>query len=378
VGGGVRFGGGLSPTDPVAATTIASGLGVPRQIVTILEGESLVNDGTALVLYHVAVPAVVAGTFSMLDVGLQFVIYRAGGAAIGLLIGWVISRVRRWMQDPLVETTIALFTSYAAYIPEELGVSGVIAVVAAGIYLGWCSPEMTAPRNRLQVFEIFEVLPFLLNSVLFILVGLQLPNILEGVSGEYSVATALLYAALVSLTVIMTRLVWTFPAAYLPRLLSRRLRERDPYHSWQRVAVVAYTGMRGAVSLAAALAIPLTIEGGAAFPGRDLILFLTYGVILITLVPQGLSLPFIIRRLGLAGEKAWRSVRRPRRGCGQRRPLWRGPRNWRTRIGCARTRLSGCATSTSTAAAGLPPDSTVTPKMARRKTTRSAPWRISV
>jgi monovalent cation/hydrogen antiporter len=179
----------------------------------------------------------------------------------------------------------------------------VLAVVAAGVYLGWRNPETTAPRTRLQAFSVWEALPFLLNSVLFILVGLQLPNVLESISGEYSVTSVLLYATLVILAVIGTRLLWTFPAAYLPRYLSRRLREREAYPPWRHTAVVAYTGMRGAVSLAAALAIPLTTQDGTAFPGRDLILFLTFCVILLTLVPQGLTLPFIIHRLGLSGEE---------------------------------------------------------------------------
>jgi monovalent cation/hydrogen antiporter len=236
----------VSPTDPVAATSIVGRLGAPRRIVTVLEGESLINDGTALVLYRVAVAVVVTGTFSLLDTGVEFALYGAGGAAIGLLVGWMIARVRRWVEDPLVEVTISLFTGYAAYIPaEELGASGVLAAVAAGVYLGWQSPQITAPRNRLQAFEVWEVLPFLLNSVLFILVGLQLPNILEGISGEYSTTSVLLYAALVGLAVIGTRLLWTFPTTYLPRLLSRRLREREPYPSWQEVTVVSYTGMRG-------------------------------------------------------------------------------------------------------------------------------------
>jgi monovalent cation/hydrogen antiporter len=295
----------LAPTDPVAATAIAARLGMPRRVVTILEGESLINDGTALVLYRVAVAAAVTGTFSFLAAGLEFALYGPGGAVIGLLVAWVISRVRRWTEDPLVEITISLFTPYAAYVPaEELGASGVLAAVAAGLYLGWYSPEMSAPQNRLQATTVWEVLPFLLNSLLFVLIGLQLPNILERLSGEYSMVEVLLYAALVSLVVLGTRLLWTFPIAYLPQYLSRTLRERDPYPPWQQVAVVAYTGMRGAVSLAAALAVPLTIEGGLPFPGRDLILFLTFCVILITLVPQSFSLPFVVRHLGLEGEES--------------------------------------------------------------------------
>ena len=173
-------------------------------------------------------------------------LYGVGGTAIGLVVGWVISRLRRWIGEPLVEITVTLLTPYAAYIPaEELGVSGVLATVTTGLYLGWRNPETTAPRNRLQLFGLWDVLPFLLNSVLFILIGLQLPNILESISGEYSMMSVVLYAALVSLAVIGTRLLWTFPATYLPRYLSRSVRERNPSPPWQQVAAIAYTGMRG-------------------------------------------------------------------------------------------------------------------------------------
>jgi CPA1 family monovalent cation:H+ antiporter len=294
----------VSPTDPVAATAIANRLGMPRRIVTILEGESLINDGMALVLYRTVVAAAVVGSFSVFEAGLDFVLSSIGGVAIGLLVGRVLARIRRWVEDPLVEITISLFTGYAAYLPaEELGASGVLAVVAAGVYLGRQSSVMTAPRARLEALSVWEVVPFLLNSVLFILIGLQLPTILEGLSDEYSMGSLILSAALVSLTVIVTRLLWVFPKAYFPRrLLPRRLRELDPYPPWQHVVAIGYTGMRGAVSLAAALSLPLTAEGGAPFPGRDLILFLTFCVILVTLVLQGLSLPFLIRWLGLAGD----------------------------------------------------------------------------
>jgi monovalent cation/hydrogen antiporter len=292
----------VSPTDPVAVAATARRLGLPNNVITILEGESLINDGTALALYRTAVAAVVAGSFSVFEAGLEFVLSSAGGAVIGLAIGWVISRVRTWVEDPFVETTIALFTGYAAYIPaEELGASGVLAVVSAGVYLGLQSPKMTSPRNRLQVFEVLWVMDFLLNSLLFVLIGLQLPSIFGELYSE-SPVMLILYAVLVSSVVVGTRLVWTFPMAYLPRRLSRRLRERNPFPPWQQVAFVSYAGMRGAVSLAAALSLPLTIGGGEPFPGRDLIIFLTFCVILTTLVLQGLSLPFLIRRLGLESD----------------------------------------------------------------------------
>lgn len=303
-GAGFVLGAIVSPTDPVAATAIAGRLGAPRQIVTILEGESLINDAAALVLYHVARGAVVYGGFSLLDATQEFVIYSLGGAAFGLAVGWVIARVRQRVEDPLVEMTISLLTSYAAYIPADaVGVSGVLAAVAAGLYLGWYSPMMTAPRSRLQIFEIWEMLPFLLNSVLFILIGLQFPNILQALSEQYSTTWIFLYGALVSLAVMGIRLLWTWSMTYLPRCLSRRLREREPAPPWQHLAIIGYTGMRGGVSLAAAFAIPFTVQSGIAFPERNLIIFLTFCVILFTLVPQGLSLPLLIRRLGLAGSE---------------------------------------------------------------------------
>ncbi len=286
----------VSPTDPVAVSATAERLGLPHRVVAILEGESLVNDGTALTLYRTVVAAAVAGGFSILGAGVDFVLSSIGGVAIGLTMGWVISRVRTWVEDPRVESTIALFTGYAAYLPaEEVGASGVIAVVAAGLYLSWQSPKMTAPVNRLQVFDVLDIMNFLLNSLLFILVGLQLPIIFGSLSGESPVMLAL-YAMLVSLVVVGTRLAWTFPMSYLPR---RLVRESGPFPPWQQVAFVSYAGMRGGVSLAAALSIPLVTQSGAPFPERDLVIFLTYGVILVTLVLQGMSLPFLVRRLGL-------------------------------------------------------------------------------
>jgi Na+/H+ antiporter len=289
----------VAPTDPVAVTATASLLSLPRRIVTILEGESLINDGVALTLYRTAVAAAVAGTFSLFDAGLQLVLSGIGGVAIGLLVGWVISRVRRQTEDAFLETTIALFTGYAAYLPaEELGASGILAVVAAGLYLSWQSPQMSSPRNRLQVFEVLWVMGFLLNSVLFVLIGLQLHSVLEGVSDRATI-TLVLFAALISLAVMAIRALSVFPMAYLPRRLSQGLRQRDPLPPWQELLVVAYGGMRGAISLALALSLPLTTQSGASFPERDLIIFVTFGVILVTLVLQGLSLPLLIRWLGL-------------------------------------------------------------------------------
>jgi CPA1 family monovalent cation:H+ antiporter len=297
----------VSPTDPVAATAIAQRLGVPRRIVTVLEGESLVNDGTALVLYQTAVRVASWGVaFSLLELGtlgLRLVVGLVVGVALGLLVGYIIVAVRRRIEDSLVEVTVSLFTGYAAYLPaEELNsagvpASGVLAAVTAGLYLGWHAPRLTSPNNRLQAFAVWEVLTFVLNSVLFVLVGLQLPGILEGISEDYSLGMLASYAAVVCLAVILARFVWVFPATYVPRKVSRRIRERDPSPPWQSITVIAYAGMRGAVSLAAALAIPLTTQDGTPFPERDLIIFLAFCVIFVTLVGQGLSLQPLIRWL---------------------------------------------------------------------------------
>ena len=289
----------VSPTDPIAATAIAERLGVPRRIVSIIEGESLVNDATALVAYRVALTAVVSGSFSLWEAGLRFVLGAAGGILIGLAVGWLVRQVRRRLDDPPVEITISLMTGTFAFLPAELlGVSGVLAAVTAGIYLGWHTPELTTAAVRLQGDAVWEIGTFVLNAVLFVLVGLQLPAILDNLDG-ISAATLLGYAAAVGATVVLVRLVWIFPSTYLPRRLSASLRERDPAPPWQYPALIGWAGMRGAVSLAAALALPFTNDAGEPFPGRDLVIFLAFCVILVTLVGQGLSLPGVIRLLGL-------------------------------------------------------------------------------
>jgi monovalent cation/hydrogen antiporter len=293
----------VSPTDPVAAAAIARRLGVPRRLVTIVEGESLINDGTALVGYRVAVVAVVSGGFSVAHVGLAFVASVTGGIAIGLGVGWLVRQVRRRLDNPPIEITIALLSGYFAYIPAELvGASAVLAAVTIGIYMGAHTSELTTAQTRVQGDAVWEIAVFLLNALLFVLIGLQLPVILDELSGEPA-GTLLLYGAIVSATVILVRIAWVFPATYLPRVLSRRIREADPYPPWQYPAFISWTGMRGAVSLAAALALPLSTDDGTPFPGRDLILFLAFCVILATLVGQGLTMPLVIRMLGLESDR---------------------------------------------------------------------------
>jgi monovalent cation/hydrogen antiporter len=289
----------VSPTDPIAATSISRWLGVPRRLVTILEGESLVNDATALVLYRVAVAAAVSGTFSLWESGARLLVNAAAGIAIGLAVGFVVRQVRRRMSHAPSEITISLLSGYLAYLPAEaLGVSAVLAAVTVGIYMGWYTPELTDAETRLQGDAFWSILTFVLNAALFTLVGLQLPLVLDGL-GSWSTLELAGAAAAVCAGVVVIRVLCVFPITYVPRWLLRGLRERDPYPPWQYPALVSWAGMRGAVSLAAALAIPLETDAGAPFPDRELIIFLAFCVILFTLVVQGLSLPVVIRVLGI-------------------------------------------------------------------------------
>jgi CPA1 family monovalent cation:H+ antiporter len=289
----------VSPTDAVAPAEILRRIGAPHRLLTVIEGENLTNDWTALILYKVALAAVVSGSFSLWEAGLKFVWSGVGGLLVGLLAGVVIREVRRRIDDPPIEITISLLSGYAAYLPaEEIGVSGVIAAVTVGIYMGWHTPELTTPVMRLQGIATWEVLTFLLNALLFLLVGLQLPNVIEGIS-EHTTGELIGWGLLISAVVIVVRVIWQFTVVFLIRAIDRRESVRQRRSTWQQRLVIGWAGMRGSVSLAAALALPLTIEGGAAFPERDLIIFLTYAVLFATLVGQGLTLEPLIRRLGV-------------------------------------------------------------------------------
>jgi CPA1 family monovalent cation:H+ antiporter len=279
----------VSPTDALAASEIARRLGVPRRVVAILEGESLVNDGTALVLYKAAVVAAGGGGFSLLHVGAHLVVDVVAGIAIGLAAGYVVRQIRRRIDDPPIEVALALLTGYIAYLPASaLGVSGVLAAVTVGVYMGWYTPELTSVQSRLSGDAFWEILTFLANALLFVLVGLQLRSIVHSPSSTHSYVAD---AALVCATVLLIRIVWVPIFTYVPRFLSAKLRARDPYPPWQNPVVISFAGIRGGVSLAAALALPTD------FPERDLILFVTFGVIVFTLIGQGLSLPLLIRVL---------------------------------------------------------------------------------
>jgi monovalent cation/hydrogen antiporter len=290
----------VSPTDPTAATAIAERLGLPRRLIALIEGESLVNDGTALVAYKFAVVAVVSGTFSFSEAAGNFAVNVVGGIAVGLGVGYIVRKVRQRIKDPALAITLSLMSGYFAYLPAiGIGVSGVLAAVTIGIYMGWYTPELTTWQTRLQGIAVWEITFFVLNSLLFALIGLQLPVIVDALSG-YSPSQLIGYAAATALAVIVARFLWVVPGTYLTAWTRRKKR---PIDSPGRASVIlGWAGMRGAVSLAAALALPLTTDAGGVFPDRELIIFLTFGVILASLVLQGLSFPLLLRVIGLEDE----------------------------------------------------------------------------
>lgn len=293
----------VSPTDALAATAIAQRLGLPRRVVIILESESLMNDATSLVAYRLAVVAAVSGAFSLGNAALSFVVVSVGGVAIGLVAGWAIVFVLGRLNDPPVEVLLSLLAPFGAWLPAEaLGVSGVLAVVTAGILVGRRAPRIFGSDARVLASGVWQMVIFTLNGLVFILIGLQLPNILDTLSASRTFGELASWAAIVSVTVIVVRLAWVFPGTYLPLWLSRSIRARERRPQVRNVLIVGWSGMRGVVSLAAALALPLNVDGGGPFPERDLVIFLTFAVILATLVGQGLTLPLLIRRLGVGDD----------------------------------------------------------------------------
>jgi monovalent cation/hydrogen antiporter len=289
----------VSPTDPAAATAIMRRVGAPRRLVNILEGESLINDATALVAFKVAVAVAIGESVSTGHTLLTLLGDVAGGVAIGLAVGWAIAEVRKRIDDVNTELTISLFSAYGAFVPaDQLGLSGVLAVVACGMVLGFRAPEIATPESRMQGFAMWSILTFLLNATLFILIGLQLPVIVKGLDG-FSTGEVVGYSAAVCAAVIAMRFIWVNVMTVLIRTLDRRESQRARRGTWQIRVVSSWSGMRGAVSLAAALALPLHPNGGGPLPGRELIQFITFALILLTVVGQGLTLPWLIRRLGV-------------------------------------------------------------------------------
>lgn len=294
----------VSPPDAVAVTAVAQRLSLPRRVMVILEGESLVNDATALVAYRIAVGAALTGAFSLTEAAGRFVFVAFVGLVVGLAVAWFAGWVTARLKDPPVEVTVSLLVPFAAYLPaEHLGASGVIAAVAAGVHAGWRAPRLMTSETRILGGAVWQMVIFFINGFVFLLIGLQLRTILTGLDAPEILRFAGV-AVVVSVAVIVVRFAWVFPATYLPRLLVPGLRQRDPSPPWPHVVILAWAGMRGAVSLAAALALPLTLPGGAAFPHRELILFVTFGVIVATLVGQGVSLPWLIRALPIDEDQA--------------------------------------------------------------------------
>ena len=290
----------VSPPDALAPLSIARRLQLPRRILVVLEGEGLANDATALILYRFAIAAVSAGVFSLSKAAGMFAAIVAGEIVWGIGVGSLMLRLRRWVHDPRIEILFSILTPFLAFWPPaHLGGSGVLATVAAGLYVSWNGLNIISAATRLQGIFFWDVLIFLIDGLVFLVTGLQARTLIAGIGG-HSWSELGICAAVICGVVILARYVWTFPAIYLPRLLFPAIARRDPAPPWQRPFVLAFTGVRGIVSLAAALAIPLTTDAGRPFPDRDLILFLTFSVILVTLVGQGLLLPLVIRALGLA------------------------------------------------------------------------------
>jgi CPA1 family monovalent cation:H+ antiporter len=301
----------VAPPDAVAPLALAKRLGMPRRLVVILEGEGLVNDATALILYRFAVAAVATGTFSMANATATFCLIVVGEIAFGIGVGWLSLRLRYWAKNPRVEIVLSLLTPYLAYwVPEHFGGSGVLATVACGLYVSWVGPRLISAATRLQGIFFWDLTIYLIEGMVFLLTGLQARILMERTQG-FSLHQLMIATAIVTAIIVAARFIWMFPATYLPRWLIPSLARRDPSPTWKYPFVLAFTGVRGVVSLAAALALPFTTADGTPFIQRDIILFITFGVIVATLVGQGLMLPYVIKMLGLAkeGKAEWRRER---------------------------------------------------------------------
>ncbi|HEY6451973.1 MAG TPA: Na+/H+ antiporter [Steroidobacteraceae bacterium] len=290
----------VSPPDAVAPLSIARRLQLPRRIIVILEGEGLANDATALILYRFAVAAVSVGVFSFSHAVGLFAAIVVGEILWGIAVGWLMLRLRRWVREPRIEITLSLLTPFIAYWPPEyLGGSGVLATVTAGLYISWNGLRLISAETRLQGIFFWDFLIYLTEGMIFLITGLQARALIAGIAG-YSLSRLGVSAIVACVVVILARFVWMYPATYVPRWIVPSIARADPAPPWQWPFALAFTGVRGIVSLAAALAIPLVTATGRPFPERDLILFLTFAVILVTLVGQGLMLPALMRALGLA------------------------------------------------------------------------------
>lgn len=301
---GFLLGGIISPPDAVAAQSVLKGLKIPKRITTILEGESLINDASSLIVFRFALAAVLTGQFVLQTAILDFFVAAAMGIVVGIAVALVFYAIHKYLPTtPSIDTVLTLMTPYIMYLSaEHFHFSGVLAVVSGGLFLSFRAHRIFDYKTRIQSYGVWSALGFLLNGLVFVLIGLQLPVIIDGL-GAYSVGAAIYYAVVISVTTIVIRLLWVYPNTYLPRVLSRKIRTREPFPPPKMVFLVGWAGMRGVVSLASALAVPLTLADGTAFPHRNLILFITFVVILITLVFQGLTMPLLIRRLNIEDDQ---------------------------------------------------------------------------
>jgi len=290
----------VAPPDAVAAAAVARRVGLPSRVTTILQGESLVNDATAITAYKVALAAAVGEGATWAGGIAEFLVAALGGVGVGLVLMVPIHWMRTRLNEALLQNSLSLLTPFFAYaVAEQVHASGVLAVVVVALYLGHRNWEVDF-ATRLQEEAVWKMVAFILESAVFALIGLQMPLILTGL-GAYEGASAAWYAVVLFVIVVVTRFAWVYPATYLPRLLSARVREREENPTWKGPFIIGWAGMRGVVSLAIAFSIPLTVHGGEDFPGRNMILFLTFTTVIGTLVVQGLSLPPLIRVLQLPG-----------------------------------------------------------------------------
>jgi len=287
----------VSPPDVVAPLAVAERLGIPRRITAVLEGEGLVNDATALILFNVSLIAVLTGRFSLGNAAGDFVLVLLGETAWGWVVGFVLLRLRHWAREPRIEVMLSLMTPFVAFwIPHALGGSGVLATVVAGLYTGWAGVALIRSNTRLQAVFFWDIVNTVITGMIFLLTGLQARTVAAGLDGA-TLVQLIVQGAVISAVVIVVRFLWVFPATYLPRWLIRSV--EDPPPSWRFPFIIAFTGVRGVVSLAAALSIPTALGSGMSFPARDRVLVITFIVIVVTLIAQGLTLPFVVRQLGL-------------------------------------------------------------------------------
>jgi Na+/H+ antiporter len=301
---GFLLGAIISPTDSAAATSIVKKLGVSRRFTTIVEGESLINDASGLILYRFSLAAVIYGSFSFQQALGEFLMISTGGALVGLAIGYIALRIEKKLRDVSAETTFTFITAFTSFlVAERLGVSGVISTVVSGLYFGLHFPESAQSQTRFQAKASWNTLLFIINGFVFTLIGFEIPFLLSSL-GAYKTSELILYGAMVSISVILLRLIWIYPAALLPRIIMPSLLKKDPMPRWQFLFAIGWTGMRGILSLAAVLAIPRYLPSGAPFPHLQLLLFLTYCVVVTTLLIPSLTMPPLMRWLEMSETEA--------------------------------------------------------------------------